>query len=174
MNKRKLFTFFIIGVFVFGLGLISSRECFATNSCGGVDTTILQCEDDHRGGGVCHILDLIRDIFVIGVGILGVIGISIVGIQYLTAGGSEEKVRKSKKRMLHIVIGLALYVVMAALANFLSPGGTFCSGGTSSGTSSSSSSGSSTPAAPSGSGSSETPTTESSDSRSRDASEVIY
>ena len=174
MNKRKFFIVLVIGALAFSLSLSLARECFATNSCGGVDTVILQCEDDHKGGGICHVLDLIRDILIIGVGILGVIGITIVGVQYLTAGGNEEKVRKAKRRMFHIVIGLALYVVMAALANFLSPGGTFCSGGTSSGTSSSSSSGSSTPAAPSGSGSSETPTTESSDSRSRDASEVIY
>lgn len=171
MNKRKFFIVLAIGVLAFGLSLSLARECFATNSCGGVDTVILQCEDDHKGGGICHVLDLIRDILIIGVGILGVIGITIVGVQYLTAGGNEEKVRKAKRRMFHIVIGLALYAVMAALANFLSPGGTFCSGGTSS---SSSSSSSTSPAPSTPSSSSETPATESSDSRNRDASEVIY
>ena len=57
----------------------------------------------------------------IGIGILGVIGISVVGIQYLTAGGSEEKTRKAKQRMLEIVIGLAVYAVMYAVLSWLLP-----------------------------------------------------
>ena len=55
MNKRKFFIVLVIGVLAFGLSLSLARECFATNSCGGVDTVILQCEDDHKGGGICHV-----------------------------------------------------------------------------------------------------------------------
>ena len=71
--------------------------------------------------GVKCILLLVVDILSIGVGILGVIGISVVGVQYLTAGGSEEKTRKAKRRMLEIIIGLVLYAVSYALIKFLLP-----------------------------------------------------
>lgn len=81
------------------------------------------------GGGesIMSILKFVVDIMSIGVGILGVIGISITGIQYLTAGGNEEQVRKAKRRMFEIVIGLAAYAVAAALLSWLLPG--FTGGG---------------------------------------------
>lgn len=76
-----------------------------------------------KGGkeGIECVLNLVVEILSIGVGILGVIGISIAGIQYLTAGGSEEKTRKAKRRILEIVIGLAAYVVIYALLRWLLP-----------------------------------------------------
>lgn len=71
--------------------------------------------DDGEGSSIKHILNLVIDIMTIGVGILGVVGISIVGLQYLTAGGSEEKTRKAKRRLFEIVIGLAVYAVFYAV-----------------------------------------------------------
>ena len=68
-----------------------------------------------------HILNTVIDIMTIGIGILGVIGISVVGIQYLTAGGSEEKTRKAKRRMFEIVIGLVAYVILYAVVKWLMP-----------------------------------------------------
>lgn len=79
-----------------------------------VETAILDGDQ-----GVKGVVELIVEIMSVGVGILGVIGISIVGIQYLTAGGNEERARKSKRRMLEIVIGLAAYAVMYYILKFL-------------------------------------------------------
>ncbi|MBR3322352.1 hypothetical protein IKG05_01795 [Candidatus Saccharibacteria bacterium] len=73
------------------------------------------------GEGVKSILNLVVDIMTVGVGILGVIGITVVGIQYLTAGGNEEKTRKSKRRMFEIVIGLVAYVLIYAALKWLLP-----------------------------------------------------
>ena len=82
----------------------------------------LNCScDDGSGSSVTHVLNLVIDILTVGVGILGVIGITIVGIQYLTAGGNEEKTKKAKRRMLEIVIGLVAYVLIYALLNWLIP-----------------------------------------------------
>lgn len=78
--------------------------------------------DDGEGGGIKEILKLVVDIMSIGVGVLAVIGISVSGVQYLTAGGSEEKTRKAKRRILEIVIGLIAYVLIYALLRFLLPG----------------------------------------------------
>lgn len=71
--------------------------------------------------GIQCLLQLVVDIMSVGVGILAFIGISVSGIQYLTAGGSEEKTRKAKRRILEIVIGLALYVVIYAVLKWLLP-----------------------------------------------------
>ena len=88
------------------------------------ETTILsEATACDCGGGesIIGLLKLVVDIMTIGVGILGVVGITIVGIQYLTAGGNEERVRKAKRRMLEIIIGLAAYVVIYAALRFLIP-----------------------------------------------------
>ena len=78
--------------------------------------------DDGKGSGVSDILNLVVDIMTIGIGILGLIGISVVGIQYLTAGGNEEKAKKAKRRMFEIVLGLAAYVLLYAVLKWLLPG----------------------------------------------------
>lgn len=78
--------------------------------------------DDGKGSSVLNILSLVVNIMTIGIGILGVVGITIVGIQYLTAGGNEEKTRKAKQRLFEIIIGLVAYVIIYALLNWLIPG----------------------------------------------------
>lgn len=78
------------------------------------------CDCGH-GEVVVSILNLVISIMTIGVGILGVIGIILVGLQYLTAGGSEEKTRKAKRRMFEIVIGIAAYVIIYSVLNWLIP-----------------------------------------------------
>lgn len=75
--------------------------------------------DKGTGNSVMSILSLVVDIMTVGIGILAAIGITIVGIQYLTAGGNEEQTRKSKRRLLEIVIGVAVYVVAYALLKWL-------------------------------------------------------
>ena len=97
-----------------------AKPVFAADDNGnkgcGVDTAIIDCGGED---GVEHILNLVVEILSIGVGILGVIGISIVGIQYLTACGNEEKTRKAKRRMFEIVIGLAVFAVFRAILAWL-------------------------------------------------------
>ena len=103
-----------------------NAEAFATSNAtqfGAVETNILtNCGSKDGAEGIICILNLVVDIMTIGVGILGVIAISVVGIQYLTAGGSEEKTRTAKRRIFEIVIGLAAYAVIYALLKWLLPG----------------------------------------------------
>lgn len=87
-----------------------------------VPTTILDACDCGHGEGVMTILSLVVRIMTIGIGILGTIGIIVVGIQYLTAGGSEEQTKKAKRRMYEIVIGLAVYILAYAILSWLLPG----------------------------------------------------
>lgn len=116
MKKRSLAVVIVL-VFTLLAPLIFCSPTWA-NNCGGVDTSIIECEET-GSGAIGHILLEILDILSIGVGILGVIGITVVGIQYLTAGGNEQQVVKAKKRMVQIVVGLALYVLSFGLLEWL-------------------------------------------------------
>lgn len=126
--KNKILVF-VVCVMMISLGavLLIGENTYA--DCGDVETTIIDCGDEDP---ICHILNLVVEIMTIGIGILGVIGIVIAGIQYLTGGGNEEKIRKAKRRLFELVIGVALYVVLTSVIAWLNPGGLFC-GGTNSG-----------------------------------------
>lgn len=107
------------------------RESDECETAGGAKTSILgeggcfrpEGEDAKtaRGGIIIKLLTDGLNILTVGVGILGVIGITLVGLQYLTAGGSEEKTRKAKTRMLEIVIGLVAYALIYAILKWLLP-----------------------------------------------------
>lgn len=61
---------------------------------------------------IVEILGAITSLLVIIAISLGVIMIIWAGIQYMTAGGSEEKIAKAKKTILYTIIGVA--IVLAA------------------------------------------------------------
>ena len=119
----------IIAITTFVLSLASCQlPAMATSAPqvfgDGVQAAILQgCANEEEtsgnGAGIRCILNLVVEIMTIGIGVLGVLGITIVGIQYLTAGGNEEKVRKAKRRMFEIIIGLVVYVLIYAILQFL-------------------------------------------------------
>lgn len=79
--------------------------------------------DSCDGGAIFKILALIIKVLTMGVGVLGVLGIIIAGIMYLTSSGDESKMTKAKRRILEVVIGLIAYGVMFAALQFLLPGG---------------------------------------------------
>lgn len=117
---KKILLGLVATVVLITASFFVTNSALAANSCGGVETSIIECEDDDgKGSGIFHILNLVVDIMTIGVGVLGVVGISVVGIQYLTAGGSEEKTRTAKRRMNEIIIGLAIYAVFYAILKWL-------------------------------------------------------
>lgn len=98
-------------------------ECSCGNGkCGTkISTSILDVCDCGGGEGIMYILNLAINILTAGIGVVAVIGIVIAGIQYLTAGGSEEQVKKAKRRIFEIVLGLAVYVLIYAILSWLIP-----------------------------------------------------
>lgn len=99
-------------------------EVFA--DCGGASTSIINCDSGTEGdAAVLNVLGLTVKIFTVAVGVLAVVGIIIAGVQYLTARDSEEQVRKAKKRLVQVIIGIIAYVLLFGIANFLIPGGFF-------------------------------------------------
>ena len=121
----KIIKVFAIIVFAFAiiLPLLFQQNVFADSS-NIVETNFFgNIKDDDNGCGVYTILNLVIDILSIGIGLLAIIGVTIVGIQYLTAKDSTEQTKKAKNRMLEIVIGLIAYAVLYAGVQFLLPGG---------------------------------------------------
>ena len=119
---KKALTIFLISII--GLSfLFPSVPVFAETENGCVNTIILGGDShkvcDKDGESIYALLNLVITIMTIGVGILGVVGISVTGIQYLTAGGNEEQTRKSKRRMFEIIIGLAVYATFFMLMQWL-------------------------------------------------------
>lgn len=119
---KKILHGLMVVAMVMGAVMVTT-SVYADDNC--VNTAILgsggQSCDDGSGSEIMRLLNQIADGMTIGVGILGVLGITIVGIQYLTAGGSEEKTRKAKRRMFEIVIGIAAYVLIYAFLKWLLP-----------------------------------------------------
>lgn len=115
--KKRLLAVAAIGI---GLSLVAA-PVFADSACDGVKTAVLGEGNCYSGGadGIVQLLSEIVDILTVGVGILAVIGITVVGIQYLTASGNEEKTRKAKRRILEIVIGLVVYVLIYGILKWL-------------------------------------------------------
>jgi type IV secretory pathway VirB2 component (pilin) len=132
-----------IGSFVAATSPILSAEANAASNC--VFTTVLgntkcverngtieedrndpnakTCScDDGQGSDTIRMLELAVDILSGAVGALAVVGIVVVGIQYQTAGDNEERARKAKRRLIEIVIGIAIYICLYALVKWLMPG----------------------------------------------------
>ena len=107
-------------VFCATIGL--AQPTFA--DCGGVDTSIIDCDDTgENGGGIFAILLIILNVLTFGIGIAGTLGIIIAGIMYLTARDDQGQLVKAKNMLINIVIGLAAYAVMWAFLQWLLPGG---------------------------------------------------
>ena len=121
--KKILLALALVATVISGV-LVVNRPVFADGDNDNKCTNILPgnlCDETGDGQGVKDLLMIIVDIMTVGVGILGVVGVIIVGIQYLTASGSEEKTRKAKRRLFEIVIGVAAFVLIGTLIKFLVP-----------------------------------------------------
>jgi hypothetical protein len=60
-----------------------------------------------------------------GVGLVVITMITIGGFQYMTANGNPQKTQEAMKRISNALIGLALYLFMFAILQWLIPGGFF-------------------------------------------------
>ena len=82
-------------------------------------------KEDNNGCGIYGTIAYIVDVLTFGIGIVATISIVYSGIIILTAKGSPDRVTKAKRRLMEIVIGLALYAAFYAILGFLLPGGQF-------------------------------------------------
>ena len=104
------------------VSLFIANRVFAAQ-CGDAETTLIEC-GDNGSGNIVHVLSTVLDIMTMGIGILAVIGISIFGVQYLTAGDDTNKVAKAKRRMFETSIGVVCYLALFGATKWLLPNGT--------------------------------------------------
>lgn len=99
----------------------------SSGTCGvDVGTSILKCPNDE---GIMGMLLEISQFVFAGVGILCLIGISIGGIIYATAGGDTSKTKQGISYIVNALIALAVFVFLFVLLNFMVPGGFFNNAG---------------------------------------------
>lgn len=122
MKKIRSKLLLLLGISLVVIGSLYINPAAQALQCSGVDTGIIDCENT-GAGAVREILLKILDIMTVGIGVLGAIGITIVGIQYLTASDNVQQTTKAKKRLYEIVIGLAVYVSLYGIIQWVMPGG---------------------------------------------------
>lgn len=110
---------FIIGSLLMLMPLLSTGPVFADDGDNCVDTTFFgrQC----GSAGIISVLKVIVNVMSAGIVALAIVGIVISGVQYLTAGGNEEQIKKSKRRIFEIVIGIAAYALLYGFLSWLLP-----------------------------------------------------
>lgn len=124
MKKLLLSTIAIVmSFFMIAAPVSAAGEC--PEGC--VPTSILgengcSCDKNGDGSAIIGVLRLVVNIMTAGIGVLATIGIVVSGTQYLTAGGNEDQIKKSKRRIFEIIIGLVAYAVVYALLYWLLPG----------------------------------------------------
>jgi hypothetical protein len=132
MKIKQTLKTLVVGalLLVFGMTLSTPTNTFAADTCGGVTTSIIHC--DQTGGvgktsdsGVWGILLLVINILTAGVGIAAIGGVVYGSILYTSAGGSPEQVKKAMGIITNVVIGVIAYALMFSALNFLIPGGLF-------------------------------------------------
>ena len=105
---------------------IAAIAVFVVLAAGFVTTVVTrpamaECETaDEWCDGNNDIMDVVK--FVVGmlaggVTFIGIVGIVICGVMYLTARDNEAQVAKAKKRLIDVIIGVVIWVLFAFGAN---------------------------------------------------------
>lgn len=101
----------------------------AQNSCGGIETSIISCDNDGgstanvKDSAVWQILRVAINILTGGIMIAALGGLIYASVLYTSSGANPETRKKSISIMTNIVIGIVTYALMWALLNFILPGG---------------------------------------------------
>jgi hypothetical protein len=125
MNVKQ--THQILKIFTFSIAstIIGAPMAFAqstSTSCGGVNTSVINCNNPN---GVMGVLMLIVNILSAGIVIAAIGGIAYASVMYTTSGGSPDKVKQAKTIITNVVIGLVAYAFLWSFLNYITPGGMF-------------------------------------------------
>jgi hypothetical protein len=133
-TKTKILLAMVVSLFVFAVASTSVAAAYdplttvaGTNQCGsGEDKNKVETSMDlgckATGNAIFDFLFALLRFMSVGIGIVLVISMIIVGIQYSWARGDPGAVAKAKDRMLYIFIALLIYILAFAALNYLVPG----------------------------------------------------
>jgi hypothetical protein len=103
--------------------ILIAKSVYADCQEGYAETVILNCVETENGCGLFMIINIVLTVITAGVTVLGILGIIISSIMYASARDNEDQVAKAKKRIMEVIIGLALWVFLYIIIQFLLPGG---------------------------------------------------
>ena len=115
IKKAKILflTLALTGVFMAPMAAVATS---GDSKC----ATILQAfcpSDGDNGEAIINLVKFVINMLAAGVVVAGTIGIVICAVMWITAGSSTTQVEKAKKRLLEIVIGMALFVMIDVIIN---------------------------------------------------------
>lgn len=130
MKNRLLFGFLwvfglILITMTFLMSILSINKPVYAGKCGGIETSIVNCNTEDSKEAIFSVLGLVISIFTYGVGIAATVGLVFAGYQYMISKSDPSVIVKVKTRVLHIVIGVLMYFLFWTAINFLLPGGVF-------------------------------------------------
>lgn len=127
MNARQIIPLFACGIFIFGVTWCLLASPVHAADCGGVSTAILSSDacGTSEQGPMLGILTFTIKLLAVLIGIAAVGAIIYAGVLYSSAGNNNTQVQKSKSIITSTVIGIVLFAGMAAMLNWLVPGGVF-------------------------------------------------
>ena len=114
--KKTLLTLVVI-VALFSLIVLPNLALAAANVNLG-----LQQVGENIGLGTTDIRVTIAKIINVAMGLLGIVAVLIIllgGFKWMTAGGSDEKVKEARKLIISGIIGLVIILTAYAIANFV-------------------------------------------------------
>lgn len=113
---------------VITVGFVVSPAVMAAE-CAGVKTSILECPGANNSSknisdnAIWKLLVQALQILAVGVGIAAVGGIVYAAILYASADDRADQTKKAKEIIFNVCYGIAAFLLMYAILNFLIPGG---------------------------------------------------
>lgn len=83
------------------------------------NTPNANCNSTQGTTGINELIRTVINILTIIVGVIAVIMIIVGGLQYITSGGSSEKVSKAKNTILYAIIGLIIVALAQIIVRFV-------------------------------------------------------
>ena len=112
--------------------LLNSTECEENevyvsialeNSSGSSPNCIPADQDDIKDNPIIVYLRAIVQFLAVGVGLVITVAIVIAGIQYSASRENPQAIQAATQRLTNAIIALITFIFMAAILNFLVPGG---------------------------------------------------
>ncbi len=100
-----------------------SAPVYAQEECAGVEIAIgVGCVEDTDNAIFAYLGAIVR-FLTAGVGLVITLMIVIGAIQYITSAGNPQGLETAKKKIYHAFEALLLFIFMAAIINYIVPGG---------------------------------------------------
>lgn len=124
-NLKKVLFFLTLGLVAFLPSFVFADHCkggVRHNAAGECDVFGTTEIEDTTALGTADLQTTVTRIINVALSLLGIVAVVIIligGFEWMTAGGSEDKVETAKKRIMYGIIGLAIILSAWAITKFV-------------------------------------------------------